>query len=953
MATTDAKPPATDAKAPATAAKPGKLQTSTRAMVGVDDIADKLTHSGWLRMEKGHSPFTMSVLQSLTAFGKGGKGDDCKVYYNQDRSLQSVGQKLYIEDMRPEIDKILKLNPPNLTGTENTTAKKKGKGGKKGNKQTMSKEEIIQKRISDEIRKNLPDVLKASVGVPKAREHLAELRLVQCMFYADYVLKCLMKDPNSHLGYEALISMHNALNSGKNAKNLAPQALVDAQEMLLRLGKQVRFSYEELLTVYPRLVFSNLYSELYHEAIIKPYKDQQRLIDCLEKPCSLIFYNTVPGSGKTTAVVGVVAKIMNQKAPKLNNLAEEVVEEKKELNMGRRHKERKRNIAKKSQKGQGNRIVIFVCTNMLVREQVGRDAYNIDIPFAVAANMTYREHFNARARDVSLVISDLESAVTMLEKFANPILFIDEPTIAAETENPVNEKIMHLLLNCPRQTILSSATLPRPEELNIPIAAVKKRHPDMEVISITSNRIGIGCHAIHDGITVFPFEGCTDVASLERCLDQLYHNPFMFRLLSIEVVVTLRNRMGDIKEDVKDWEEVFPDPSSISHQMIAEHAISLLEQLLSIKDDAKIEKVCKPLTQTKYRPFRLETLLTEDAHQHMQGALYATADPVDTALKMADMFIKKLPNVDRLLKDYNKRKEIFDKEKARVIKSIKNEEKQSQALQAMTEPRLELPSKFIPNTVEHVHEFAPGTKYDPHALQAIPDTGNIPDDLNVPNEVLLLLYLGIGIYSPESKILNPQKMEGVDTRYTEKVVEMCSAGYISFLFADRSIVYGTNFPFSNVFIDPGFAKNSSLNTLYQLIGRAGRVGRSYMAKVILIEGDLKNRFVHFNEENIEATHLQEAMTKAETEFGIELYTDGDLEKLAENKDETKEDKAPVKAVVVTTTKTVKTKADKADAEFEAKLAADAEAKQEDEMPAWDVAEGSQDDEPLADNWDDL
>ena len=70
--------------------------------------------------------------------------------------------------------------------------------------------------------------------------------------------------------------------------------------------------------------------------------------------------------------------------------------------------------------GQGTRIVVFVCTNMLVREQVGRDAYNIDIPFAVAANMTYREHFNARARDVQLVISDLESAVAMLEKFSNP-----------------------------------------------------------------------------------------------------------------------------------------------------------------------------------------------------------------------------------------------------------------------------------------------------------------------------------------------------------------------------------------------------------------------------------------------------------------------------------------------------------------------------------------------------
>ena len=67
---------------------------------------------------------------------------------------------------------------------------------------------------------------------------------------------------------------------------------------------------------------------------------------------------------------------------------------------------------------------------------------------------------------------------------------------------------------------------------------------------------------------------------------------------------------------------------------------------------------------------------------------------------------------------------------------------------------------------------------------------DIPEDLDVPDEVVMLLYLGIGIYSPRSTILNPEKKDGIDTRYTEKVVEMCSSGYISFLFADRSIVYG-------------------------------------------------------------------------------------------------------------------------------------------------------------------
>lgn len=929
------------------------VKTSISTMVGVDDVATKLTHSGWLRIEKSHNPFTMSVLTSLSAFGR---GEESKVYYNQDRSLQAVGQKLYISDMRPAIEKILKLFPANTVEIEDDSSKKKEKGGKKkgGAASNMSKDDIIQTKIANDIQKFLPNVVKAAYDIPKAREHLAELRMVQFLLYTNHVIGLLMKDPNSHVGYEALISMHNAMASAKNVKNLAQQVLTDAQEMKDRLEKVVRFSYEELLTVYPRLVFNNLYSELYHEAVIKPYKDQQRLIDSLDTKCSLTFYNTVPGSGKTTAVVGVVTKIMKQQAPKAINADVAVAEEKKELNMGRSHKERKRNIAKKSQKGQGRRVVVFVCTNMLVREQVGRDAYNIDIPFAVAANMTYREHFNAKTRDVSLVISDLETAVSMLERFSNPVLFIDEPTIAAETDHIINDKIMHLILHSPRQTILSSATLPRPKELQTVIDAVKQRHQNLEVIEITSNRIGIGCHAIHEGVTVFPFEGCTTVEGLERALDVLLHNPFMFRLLSIEVVVTLRNRMGDIKQTVPDWATIFPDPSQISHQMIADHAITLLTNLLSLKDNAKISRVCQPLDRAKYRPFKLETLLTEDAHQHMQGALYATADPVGAALKLSELFIKELPNVENLLKDYNKRKEAFDKEKQRIEKSIKNEEKKSQTLQALTEPRFELPTKYIPNTLEHLKTFAPmGTKYDPQALQSPPIVSHISDDFNVPSEILLLLYLGIGIYSPDSKVLNPHKMEGVDTRYTEKVVEMCSAGYISFLFADRSIVYGTNFPFSNVFIDPDFAKDSSLNTLYQLIGRAGRVGKSYMAKVILIDNVLKKRLVEFSEENIEALHLCKAMARNLAEGPVQVYTDGDVEDAKEEEEKPQEEIKPavVEAVAVKAAapaKKVDIRAKKADEEWAAKAQAAAE-KAKAAAPVEDEKVASGDD---LGNWDD-
>lgn len=151
-----------------------------------------------------------------------------------------------------------------------------------------------------------------------------------------------------------------------------------------------------------------------------------------------------------------------------------------------------------------------------------------------------------------------------------------------------------------------------------------------------------------------------------------------------------------------------------------------------------------------------------------------------------------------------------------------------------------------------------------------------------------------------------------------------------------------------------------MNTLYQLIGRAGRVGKSYMAKVILIDDTLKNRFVNFNEENIEAKHLEMAMGRAIKEHTITLYTDADMEqdakaaaKSAEAEKKTEAEAKKPEASKKTVEKVAVKKDEKQlalDKAWEEKVAKDKEAKQED-MGNWD--DDAKDDAPLADNWDDI
>lgn len=62
---------------------------------------------------------------------------------------------------------------------------------------------------------------------------------------------------------------------------------------------------------------------------------------------------------------------------------------------------------------------------------------------------------------------------------------------------------------------------------------------------------------------------------------------------------------------------------------------------------------------------------------------------------------------------------------------------------------------------------------------------------------------------------------------------MASMSQLAFIISDKSLSNGVNFPISNVILLDDLASGLELNEIFQLVGRAGRVGRSWTARTYI------------------------------------------------------------------------------------------------------------------------
>jgi len=180
-----------------------------------------------------------------------------------------------------------------------------------------------------------------------------------------------------------------------------------------------------------------------------------------------------------------------------------------------------------------------------------------------------------------------------------------------------------------------------------------------------------------------------------------------------------------------------------------------------------------------------------------------------------------------------------------------------------TKPKHKFPKYFQLGTNEYNAKFAPLNEFDREYID-IDKLLEQNKDMNVPDDLLLLLLCGIGVYSPSNILINEN--------YTNAVIELATQGKLAYVISDNSISYGTNYPFGKVVIMDDFVETHSVNTMFQLMGRAGRVGKLPKATAFVSQktGDtLTDYVVNPSKYSIEANNINKIVLSYKIDTSIQ------------------------------------------------------------------------------------
>jgi hypothetical protein len=321
----------------------------------------------------------------------------------------------------------------------------------------------------------------------------------------------------------------------------------------------------------------------------------------------------------------------------------------------------------------------------------------------------------------------------------------------------------------------------------------------------------------------------------------------------------------------------------VKHASIRNYVLELFQYILDTQNTNLFDALrtyVKPLLSEKEMKHGImveqEKILTSNAYLYDSGKVIqvSTSSHMPEYIQMiSSELLEGSPVVETLLANYREEERILEeklsqvkmkeggkksgggeKEDTRRMGSFKVDTKEFEErkadIQEKYAPKLRYPRKYLVNSLAHYQRFVP------EGVDAkIADSSNMmisKDTLQKcvereMDQTLMKLFMG-GV-----AIRDVARMNGFEKGLYERSTRMAK-----FFISDSSIVYGTNIKNVNcvsVTSEYAASTSSTRNSIYQLMGRAGRSGQSDSAKILFhsLEGVEKL----FGDENEEARVMEE------------------------------------------------------------------------------------------------
>ena len=746
---------------------------------------------------------------------------------------------------------------------KNNNKDKKSKNVKK-NKTERMKEDIINKRNIKHIKDFISSLAINRNHYPNPKKTNVESTL-NIIYWVLYLIKSRKSNIDVNIYIDACISFYRILTDNFELFNQINND--NLQRLLLKFEKLTHEKCEDMYNIILNENFQitlNSFYDLHKPLSISLYREQEEVIDVITSAVEnnqkkLIFYWVPPANGKTL-ISSLVTKMLSEKKQK--------------------------------------KILLYICYNDIVRDSVASLclSYRLNIKFWFAnyiadrwedgkkfvkfapykncypdwrkkkpqalfkddkINGYLRYSHNVEQQFLrycdetriyakrthpiqnmeecdnfpEMIISDLESAKHLLQTFGDIMIPYFDEAFALSTE----ETTADILKNFSSVSVLVSSTLAEKEEIPNILNHFKEKHniddgDDSYLHYIKSSVQHINCEFINnEGFIIAPHFGINDKDHFNKYFNNLVKTPILQRGYSHKIVYNMSQLLDSVLPEELKLVNKFNHIGMLNSHSIRNYGIELLEFIknnfehFNLINNAMIpiieDNQSKNIFTTNSQLLNNESLLNVGVNLDIEGL---TQELLEGSPKLKNC-------ISKYEKEYEKLKTLIDKTEQNNMKDLEGTYKLREDLSNL---KLDYPMEYIMNSPDHLKKFKSRSKKINSLMNFDLDVIKTLDEL----EAKLFLSF-IGYYHGNLSV-------------DEKNIFMTYKNSFNYIFSDPSITYGTNINLTMIEMNEDLVPYSTKSTIYQLIGRTGRRGKSKSSKIILRSNEFLNILINqdFNKE---------------------------------------------------------------------------------------------------------